>query len=214
MYSERDPLMFCVVENVRKKHLNWIEFILDQKRWSRRRLTIEAGISPSTLTKFFNDTSNTQLLNSYSIEKIERASGIPAFETSIISMPRGVIDHESDDYEVTSVSSLSSAVRSFMGNSDYYEPLILRARSLELAGYLPGDVLIVDPTAKPMPGDIVCGQIITRRGQSDRIIRIYDDPFLYAASADQRLIKPLLVDGHNVKIGGVVVASFRERRAA
>jgi SOS-response transcriptional repressor LexA len=90
---------------------------------------------------------------------------------------------------------------------------VLRSRSLESAGYMPGDILMVDLNGRPEPGDVVCAQIYDRSGKAETIFRIYEHPFLVAATLDGRLMKPHLVDNDRVVIRGVVIASLRERRA-
>lgn len=206
--------MFRVVENVRQRHLDWIDFILQSRKWSRNRLSREAGINPSTLTKFYNGRDGTGLLQSYTIERIEKASGIPAFETSLPTVQRGLSEDESSRYEAEPASFVPPAVDALRGNRNGVDPWILRSRGLEAAGYLPGDILIVDLNATPRSGDVVCAQVYDRAGKAETVMRVYEHPFLVAATFDPSLFKPLLVDNDRVVVRGVVVASFRERRAA
>jgi SOS-response transcriptional repressor LexA len=91
---------------------------------------------------------------------------------------------------------------------------VLRSRCLEVAGYVPGDVLMVDMNAKPEQGDVVCAQVYDRLGRAETVFRIFEDPFLVASSLDGTFFKPLLIDNERVVVRGVVVASFRDRRAA
>ena len=206
--------MFRVVENVRKRHLDWVDFILKSRNWSRNRLSKEAGINPSTLTKFYNGRDGAGLLQSYTIEKIEKASGVPAFETSLPTVQRGLSEDESTRYEAEPASHVPPAVDALRGNRNGVDPWVLRSRGLEAAGYLPGDILIVDLNAAPRSGDVVCAQVYDRAGKAETVMRVYEHPFLVAATFDPSLFKPLLVDNDRVQVRGVVVASFRERRAA
>lgn len=206
--------MFRVVENVRQRHLDWVNFILQTRNWSRNRLSKEAGINPSTLTKFFNGRDGTGLLQSYTIERIQQASGIPAFETSLPQVQRGLSEDESVRYEAEVTSAVPPAVEALRGARNGVDPWILRSRALEAAGYLPGDILIVDLNAAPRSGDVVCAQVYDRAGKAETVMRVYEHPFLVAATFDPSLFKPLLVDNDRVQVRGVVVASFRERRAA
>jgi SOS-response transcriptional repressor LexA len=89
-------------------------------------------------------------------------------------------------------------------------PWTLRSRALEVAGYLPGDVLIVDLNARPDDGDVVCAQVY-ERDNAETLFRIYEAPYLQAATYQRGLFKPLLVDGRRVVLRGVVVASIRPR---
>lgn len=73
---------------------------------------------------------------------------------------------------------------------------------------------MVDLNARPEVGDVVCAQVYDRAGKGETVFRVFEDPFLVAATLDTKLIRPLLIDNDRVVIRGVVVASFRERRAA
>jgi len=83
--------------------------------------------------------------------------------------------------------------------------------ALDLAGILPGDVLVVDiGDVRALPGEIVCAQVYRRTGDdAETVFRIYEPPFLVARSSDRRFTKPLLMDGENVSVRGRVRASFR-----
>lgn len=56
--------------------------------------------------------------------------------------------------------------------------------------------------------------VYDRTGRAETIFRLYEDPFLVAATLDKGLMKPHLIDNDRVVVRGVVIASFRERRAA
>ena len=84
---------------------------------------------------------------------------------------------------------------------------IMNSRALELVGYLPGDLLIVDSAAVPARGDVVFAEI----GATEFVFRIYEPPFLTAASHDERFRRPIIVDSLNVHIRGVVTGSYRSR---
>jgi len=206
--------MFCVVENVHQKHVDWINFILRHKRWSTNRLASEAEVDPSTLSRLLKDPGKTRTLNSYSVEKIEKASGVPAFETSIAEVPRGLAERESDEFEARLSGGLNEAVRALKGERNEVDAWELGSRAVELAGYLPGDTLIVDMSARPEPGELVCAQVYDLSGGAKTIFRIYEHPFLVAATTDPSLFKPLLIDNERVVVRGVVTASFRQRRVA
>jgi transcriptional regulator with XRE-family HTH domain len=79
-------------------------------------------------------------------------------------------------------------------------------RALEGLGYLPGDIVIVDLDRKPAPGDVVCAQVYDLgRSEPETVMRIYEPPVLVAASFDEQLRRPLMVDDARVKIEGVVL---------
>lgn len=104
-------------------------------------------------------------------------------------------------------------VKSFDG-SNGYEARVLNSRALECAGYLPGDVLIIDRNTEAKPGDIVCARIFNWQGTgSELVFRVWEPPFLQAATFDPTLRQIFTVDNDRVLIEGVVVFSVRRRMA-
>lgn len=87
---------------------------------------------------------------------------------------------------------------------------VVRTRALEDEGYKPGDRVIVDLDATPQIGCIVCAQIYDwDKGDAKTLLRLYEHPYLVAATSDPRFRKPELIDDKYIIIKGVVVASFR-----
>ncbi|MDW5313756.1 hypothetical protein [Rhizobium sp. PL01] len=177
---------------------------------------MEAGVDPSTLTRFLSDVTNSRMLNSYSIEKIEQAGGIPAFQTDLAGLPeelRGTEAGDASPYQAEEANPLATAISALRSGKNGVDPWLLRSRCLENVGYVPGDILIVDLNAVPANGDIVCAQLYDRNGKAETIFRIFEHPFLISATMDPAQLMPVLVD-KNVLIRGVVMSSIRERRAA
>lgn len=88
----------------------------------------------------------------------------------------------------------------------------MRSRALNLAGILPGDIMIVDLAPFiAAADDIVCAQRYRPGGEAETVFRIFDPPYLVAVSNDTDFRKPLLIDDH-VSIMGRVLASFRRHR--
>lgn len=208
--------MFCVVENVRKKHLDWLNFILEIKGWKPHHLAKISGVDPSTFARFFDKKNphSTRTLNSRSVELIAEASGVPPFETTIPQTSRGIAGQESEAYEAVKITTTNEAVKALLGTKNGIDPWVLRSRALESAGYMPGDILIVDMNATPSAGDVVCAEVYDRSGKPELVMRIFEHPFLVAATFDPSLFKPMLVDNDRIAVRGVVIASIRERRAA
>jgi len=206
--------MFRVVENVRRQHLDWYHFVLEVKGWDAAELSRRTGKHPSTFSKFLNDPENKAQLGPATVRLIEQVSGLKAFSTEIPVKPRGLADIESSRYEAEPLAVVDGAVKAMQGVRNGLEPWVMRSKALDGAGYMPGDVLLVDLNAKPEPGDVVCAQVYDRFGNAETVFRIFEDPFLVALTMRVNLIKPLLIDNDRVAIRGVVVASFRESRAA
>lgn len=206
--------MLSLVENARRKQMAWVEAILDHRKWRASRLAKEAGIDQSTISKFLNDPLNAAQLNTLSVEKIARVGGIPPYQSAPINPPRGLAETEATLYEGDPASGLQFALEALKAGKNGINTWLLHSRALENAGYVPGDILVVDLNASPAPGDAVYAEVFDRVGRPEAVMRLYEDPFLVAASLDRDFMRPLLVDNDRVVVRGVVIASVRPRRAA
>lgn len=207
--------MLALVENVRRKQLAWVEAVLAHKSWRPSRLAKEAGIDHSTLGKFIKDKANIAQLNTATVEKIAAVGGIPPYQTQPISILKGLSEHEAEPFngaDARELWDMVEALKAKRGNG--VDAWVLQSRALEAAGYLPGDVLVVDHNATPISGDAVFAEVLDRSGHSETIMRLFEDPFLVGASLDRKLMRPLLVDSERVAVRGVVIAALRPRRAA
>ena len=206
--------MLCLVENPRRKQIAWLEGILAHKGWNRTRLAREAGIDPSTLSKFFNDPEAKAQLQANSIDRIWHISGIRPYETSPAPRQEGLSDREAEPYEFTAETAADilplAALKNGRNGAEFW---IMRSRALEHEGYLPGDILLVDLNATPVSGDAVCAQVYDRHGNAETVMRIYEQPYLVAASSDPAVRRPLIADDDHVVIRGVIIASVRPRRS-
>lgn len=90
-------------------------------------------------------------------------------------------------------------------------PYIVRDRSLDRRGYMPGDIVIIDHQQKQAsPRDVVCVQLRDWDTMSARtVLRLYRAPYVVAASSDESCEAVDQVDNSRVSIEGVAVASFR-----
>ena len=187
-------------DQVQANTREWIKKVLERRGWTPNRLAKEAGVSPATIFRALNDdrfvTSTTTL------EKIAAAAGVPS------PMQSGTGFAEPDG--ITLVASQLPAILTPVLNQVPWE---LRTRAAELAGYLPGDVLLVDPDVAPASGDLVCAQVYNfQNGTAETVFRIFEPPYLIARTMDPSITaKPLLVDDERVKIWGVAVRSLRTR---
>jgi len=206
--------MLALVENVRRKQLAWIDAVLRHRNWNMSQLAAEAGISHTTLSKWKNDEQGVAQLGTRTVTKIENASGLPAYQSDAPAMPRGLAENEAAPYIAAPGDGLREAIAALKGGRNGVDAWVLRSRALESAGYLPGDVLMVDLNAEPHNGDAVCAQVYDRYGRAETVMRLYEDPFLHGSTLDSSLMRPLLVDGDRVLVRGVVISALRPRRAA
>ncbi len=202
-----------LVENVRRQQLAWVQATLEHLHWNPTRLAREAGISQSTLAKFLNDPDNVARLQTNSVEKIRLVSPFPPYDTALPQTPRGFAEHEAEPFQPSREIDpyVAAAVLAVAGGLNSISPWVLQSRALETAGYLPGDVLMVDLNAQPEDGDAVCAQVYDRSGNAETVFRIYEAPYLQAATYARGLFKPLLIDGGRVAVRGVVITSIRPR---
>lgn len=207
--------MLALVENLRRKQLAWFEAVLLHRNWNMSQLAEIASVDPSTLSKFRNDPDNMKQLSTRVVERIAEASGIHPYDTREPVRPRGFGEGEAVPYVAgPGLDPLTAAISAVRREAYGLDPWILRSRALENAGYLDGDVLMIDLNAEARAGDIVCAQVYDDKGGARTIMRIFEDPYLIAASHDPSLLRPLHVGRDPVVLRGVVVSSFRPRRAA
>lgn len=84
--------------------------------------------------------------------------------------------------------------------------------ALILEQIIPGD-LIEFAEYKPRRGDIVMAEIDDGAGNSRKVIRLYEPPFLLTRSSDRAFERtPVEVDGKSVRIRGVLQQLCRFRR--
>lgn len=208
--------MFLVVDNERQIQLDWLNAILQSRRWRPNRLAVSAGVDPSALSRFLNDPTGKRTLNSFTVEKIEAASGFPAYETdpeSVTPTRGGYTVGDGKPLDADRPGELQRAIAAIKQDRNGIDAWVLTSRCLENAGYLPGDVLMIDLNARPKKGDIVVAMIYDRSGHPETAIRVLGEPFLYSSSMDPAFMEPILID-KNVVIVGTMVTSLRERRAA
>lgn len=194
----------------------WITQVLARSGESATALARRAGIAQSTLTRFLNDP-DAPMLGLRSITKIAAATGEHPIFGVTSAAPRSppISEGVASRYTPEPGSTIAGAIEALtMGRNaaDVWE--LGELSGLEAAGYLPGDVVIVDRAERPEAGDLVCA-LDYRRGSAATpvtVFRFYDPPYLTTPSRDEHLRKPLLVDNEHVSISGPVIGSLRPRR--
>ncbi|MEP6284305.1 MAG: LexA family transcriptional regulator [Nitratireductor sp.] len=204
-----------LVENSRHKHLAWVKAVMAHRGWNQTELARKAQLDPSTLSRFFREVNPGAMLQSHTIDKIAAVGGIPPFRTEPPAPPRGFQEREAELYDGSLPDLMTDEVLvAVKTGKNGVDPWILRSDALVHAGYRPGDIVIVDRNAEPLDGDIVCAQVYDASGKAETVMRIYEEPYLVAASPDPRLQRPLHVGKDHVLLRGVVVGTWKPRRAA
>jgi hypothetical protein len=189
----------------------WLVDAIERSGLKPTPFALKAKLSPSTILRNLDGKGS---LDRRSIDKIVseyRIPGPPIYGEASAATP-GFSEAELASYtsDVPTWWKLELSPRQGLWQ--------VNTRALELAGVLPGDVILVDSNIAPRTPregeerDIVVAQILTA-GSAETVIRIYDPPYLITETADPAARrKPLLVDNDRVSIWGVQIKLFRERK--
>ncbi|MCO5091969.1 hypothetical protein [Bosea sp. (in: a-proteobacteria)] len=192
----------------------WLHYVREQLGGiSWRKLAMGAKVDPSTLSRFANNEDVEHDLARKTIAGIERFSRIPYGAQAGGELLGAFADSEGAPYEIGRKSNdgrVDEQVRYICQSQSGLAPWTLTTRALEIFGYIPGDVLVVDSNAEPEDGDIVVAQNYDLR--TETVFRLYQKPYLLAGATDRIVRPPLVEDGRRVVIRGVVIAQYRQRK--
>ena len=201
----------AMVEPNRTEIRAWIHSVLKRMGETPTGLARRAGVAQSTLTRFLNN-DEAPMLGLRTMAKIAHVAGVQP-----LGMPDNAVTHrpnldENDGipYAVDYVSPFNSAITALIGDRVATDPWMIKTRSLEDAGIMPDDIVIVSLNEPPKPGSVICAQSYRwSEGRAETIFRIYEPPYIVAATRDTTLRRPMLVDNDRVIIKGVVIAQLR-----
>ena len=198
--------------------LDYIHRLLAQTGWSATVLAKRAGLDPSTLSRFLSNQREDHALRPSSIARLGEVTGISPLTTGLASSKikaDGFAESEASLVELSEGSDIEATVNVLRARHSNVDAWILNSRALELAGYRQGDILIVSLSAPPVPGDVVCAQVYDwNNNRAETIFRLFQPPFLSAATTDAKLMKPYFTDDGSTAIKGVVLHTLRPRSAA
>lgn len=200
--------------DIRDTQRAWLREVVNATGKSLTEIATQAHISHTTLTRF-DKPNHPGTLTSLTVQQIADAMGVPppAGMPSVDgpAARRGGRSRDADPVAANDDTDPRGAVRALMGNRDGAAPFRLKTRALELRGYLPGDILIVDQNVVPQEGDVVCAQVYDFSGSAETVMRVYEKLVLTAATLDPELQKPLIIDGERVVVMGVVTDLVRTK---
>jgi transcriptional regulator with XRE-family HTH domain len=108
------------------------------------------------------------------------------------------------------LSSFKKDIDNFATTRNSSAPYLVQTRVLDLAGYLPGDIVIFDLDIEPRAGDAVRAIAVDRQlGRKKNILRIFDPPYLLTSSTAPKRASILNLESDEVEISGVVAFSLR-----
>ncbi|WP_336800507.1 helix-turn-helix domain-containing protein [Kaistia sp. MMO-174] len=200
------------MKDLRDTQIEWIDAICTAMGWTLTDLARKAGINSSTLTRWKNDAKFAQegrTLSARTVKAVEDASGVRAYE-SPANGGRGLAEAEAAPFQGSQNPYLRAYLEAFKGGRNAVDAWVLTTRSLDLIGYMPGDVVLVDLNAKPVAGNVVCAQVYDwTRGRTETVFRIYEPPFLMPSSTDPTFRRPYMIDDNTVIVKGSVITSIR-----
>lgn len=194
-------------------HRDWLRNLPALTGKPLTRLAQEIKIAPSTLTRPLKEGDDgTSTLHANTIAKVVAHTHVAPPGELGAPPPgrrpaRGFGEEAAPFVFSTNYDAvLEAALKALAGESNSIAPWQLRTRAVELAGFLPGDVLLLDLNATPKPGDLVCAQVYDwQHMKAETVVRIFDRAapveLLLARSFEH--YQPLVVDGERVTIKGV-----------
>jgi transcriptional regulator with XRE-family HTH domain len=194
----------------REEQIAFVRRALALTGWSQTVLAKRAGLDPSTLSHFLSSERADHSLRPSTIARIAEVTGLLVEPEPAESLD--VFLEEAVPVTIQPDSVVHDVLNKLQEKYQSVDAWTLRTRALELAGYLPGDVLFVSLKETPLAGDVVCGQIYDwTEKRAVTVFRLFHPPFLVASSADPALIKPIALEGDEVSVKGVVIGSYRPR---
>jgi hypothetical protein len=202
-----ENLILARDEQASHQHRDYLRRVIAHMRKPPTRIAKEVGVAPSTLTRLLKEDS-TATLHARTISRLQEYSGISFFggDPSAPATFRGLAEDAVPFDAKGADPAVSAAIKALIGGRKAADPWTMRTRALERIGFLPGDIVIVDLGRRPEADDAVCAQVYDwRRAAAETVMRLYEPPYLVAASLDEGLRRPLVVDNEQVIIKGVLL---------
>lgn len=202
----------------KEEQVAWIRAVERYLGVSTTELARRAKLAPSTLQRPLNDKGWTGMVSGKTLAAVADAAGLRPLEfpnpTIGLNEPEAV-PFVYDERADAIASNFDRAIRELVRGRNGRDAWVMHSYALELAGVLPGDVLIVDMNLTARPKDIVCAQLYQWSAmKADTVFRIYEPPYLMTSSMRYGTQKPVPVDDQDAVIKGVVDGIFRRRRHA
>jgi SOS-response transcriptional repressor LexA len=180
----------------------WIAGIERRYNVSRVEVANRARIAPSTIYRIFDDKVSFEP-SGRTIGQIAEAFGEAAPGATTTAQP-----YFAEDVQDVFDSDIPEAMKSLPPNQFIR---VVTTRALELAGIMPGDILLVDMSVEPASDRIVIAQAYNiQRSTAETKLRLFEPPYLTTRTMDRNVSeKPLYVDREQVCIVGTVIRLLR-----
>ncbi len=192
----------------------WIQAVAQHLNLSLSELAKSSELAPSTVTRYIYDRSGKLGISKRTLDAISAFSGVP-YPTMPGQRAVGgfgapdMVPFNSEE-QLDYPGWVTDAVKLAIASRNGVEPWLIKSRALDMLGYLPGDVVLIDQNKRPKSSDIVCAQVTDlATGSSQTVIRRYEPPFIVAHSAKMGPQRPEMVDDERVTIIGVESGLFR-----
>jgi hypothetical protein len=189
----------------------WIDWLQGRTGQTDSSLAEEAGLQKNYL---YRKRADGTVLGVPQIRMLMERWEVPGPDTYLLPGASGLADEGAPYDPAGGDPLLKSMVELALKGRNNGASWRLKTRALEAAGYLPGDVLVSDNAIQPRAGDAVVAQVYdVRTGTAETVFRLFEPPYLIAATSEAALRKPLLVDNERVIVMGPITQSFRARRS-
>jgi len=201
----RKPTPNEAAASFRRNVTDWVDGLERRFAVTKAQIAHRAGVRPSTLYRWFDGDLN-HIPSHASVLRIANAFGV--------AMPRTEPARTPAFFAEAGVAAIEppASEKPVEPNLSWWK---VGDRALELAGYLPGDRVMLDQALAARAGDAVIAQVYDfERGAAETRLRFYSPPFLVTRTMDPALTdKADLVDGKRVVISGPIVRMVRDRDA-
>ncbi|WP_143029599.1 hypothetical protein [Bradyrhizobium brasilense] len=194
---------------VAAQHRKYLRDVLKKLGKKPTPFAKEIGVAPSTLTRVYNGEDGAKgTLRATTLARLESASGIAAPTAELPEGERPQAQRLPDAVPFIAKSAdseLARAIRELTGGRNSIEAWTIQSRALECAGFLPGDVVLIDLSAISRAQDAVLAMDFRGGGEGSALTRIHEPPYLVTATLEPGNRKPLEVDDEWVIVKGVIL---------
>lgn len=176
----------------------WIREMSESSGHAFSKMAAEIAVDESTITRFMNDPKTKIVLSFVTIRKLaKRYRSLPPVDVG--PGMEGRIYYLPDVTQIDAEQGITLTKDQTLWR--------LKSNVLQIAGYMPGDTLLVDHSIDPGAGSAVLASDHTS-AKPCTVFRIFRSPFLISASPSAGIPEPLLI-GKMAKVTGVIVKVWR-----